>query len=102
MGFVLVTLVLPAAVFWFLSRIEAMEFHWAVLLFGIAVVALASFLYGVSPAVWHFEGREGYVKDIIDKYSQGLGLVGVVFAIGLGVMAGELAADAWKKTHRPG
>src|SRR5207249_3212065 len=35
MGFVLVTLVLPAAFWWCAVRTEGIEFHWAVILFGV-------------------------------------------------------------------
>jgi hypothetical protein len=99
-GFVFLTLILPAAFWWCAVRTEWVEFHWAVVLFGITVVAFGAVLYGISPSVWHFEGREGYVADILNTYSQSIGIVGVALDIGLGMLIGEGAAAIVKRVRQ--
>jgi hypothetical protein len=101
MGFVLVTIALPAAAWWLAVRTESVELHWAVLGFGLTVVAVASSLYSISPDFWEFKGREGYLEDIAHKYSQTYGPGGFIAAVVLGLGVGEAAKAVMEWWNRP-
>jgi hypothetical protein len=77
-------------VWWYLFRTDEAELHWAVIGWGVSVVGLAALLGNIDWTLWHFEGREGYARDIIEKYSEGFGLGTVLVAVAAGIAAGEL------------
>ena len=102
MVFLLLTITVPAAVWWYLFRTDETEFHWAVIGWGVSVVALAAVLGNIDWTLWRFEGREGYAQDIIEKYSEGFGPGALLFAMGLGIAAAEFVrASREHSAQRP-
>jgi hypothetical protein len=89
-GLPLVTLTIPAFGCWLAARREVIEWHIAALVFGIGVVAFDRVFYDIPVTSWLLKGREGFVEDVVDKYSASWGIGGVILGIGLGVALGEL------------
>ena len=91
MLFLILTITVPSTVWWYLVRTDKIEHYWALLWWGVSVVVLAGVLGKVDWTLWRAEGHDGYVNDIIDRYSAAFGLGGFLFAIGLGIAAAEVA-----------
>jgi len=94
--FLFLALTLPTAAAWFAFRLELVSHHIILGLWVIGVVAMVAICADVPFDSVH-AGREA--GQILARFSNTFGIVGVFLAVALGVGAGELGATVWAKNN---